>query len=234
MAITAAEIRQARADAEAEAKQLGLMLVLALRYLNKYSTVKSITFDIETGIFYVNGFRVPKNVIRGYIDRLERVSAVRLGEIVDDLEQRKIDLDEWKKQHDRRVRAMLILSGALALGSIEQALRSGRVLGLIEEQLRYSHKFERAIRLGAAGTFSRIKWRAKSYAAAARVTYGIIEQTAREQFGNQKEARRIQTAAESCNGCIKWARKGWIPINLMPPIGSQQCKNYCKCYLIYR
>ena len=232
--MTEAEVRQAEIDAEADAKRLGLMLVLALRDLGVYTSVKSITFDIKTGAFYVNGVPVARETIRLYLDRLERFEAARFEALINDLEKRQIEIDEWKRQHDRRIRSMHVLAASLALGGIAQAIRSSRVHGLINEQIQYADKFEKAVRAGKAGTFQRMKWRARSYANSARITHSIIEQTARERFGSQTECRRFRRASESCEGCIKWARKGWIPINLMPPLGTQPCRNNCKCFLIYR
>jgi len=232
--MTDAEIRQAQLDAEADAKRLGLMLVLALRDLGVYTSVKSITFDIKTGTFYVNGVAVRKELIRQYLDRLERFEAARFEAMIVALEKRQIEIDEWKRQHDRRIRSMIALSGALALGTISRAARSGRVHDLVNEQISYADGFEDAIKRNIAGTFTRMKWRARSYARSARIVHSILEQTARERFGNQTECRRIRRASESCEGCVEWARKGWIKISLMPPLGTQQCRNNCKCFLIYR
>ncbi len=232
--MTEAEVRQAEIDAEADAKRLGLMLVLALRDLGVYTSVKSIDFDIKTGTFYVNGVPVARETIRLYLDRLERFEAARFEAMIVALEKRQIEIDEWKRQHDRRIRSMIVLSGALALGTISRSARSGRVHDLVNEQIRYADGFENAIKRNIAGTFTRMKWRARSYANSARITHSIIEQTARERFGSQTECRRFRRASESCEGCIKWARKGWLPISLMPPLGTQPCRNNCKCFLVYR
>ena len=47
------------------------------------------------------------------------------------------------------------------------------------------------------------------------------------------EAKRIRRASESCPGCLIYAGR-WIPIGMMPPIGSLDCGSHCRCYLIYR
>src|SRR5690606_15109069 len=107
-------------------------------------------------------------------------------------EAKRIQIEEWKAEHDRRIRSAIVLAASLALGGISTALESSRVHGLIDEQVEYADSFEKAVRSGKAGTFARIRWRAKSYAKSARITYSIIEQTARERFGSQTEARRIR------------------------------------------
>ena len=47
------------------------------------------------------------------------------------------------------------------------------------------------------------------------------------------EAKRIRRASESCPGCRIYAGR-WMPIGMMPPIGSLDCGSHCRCYLIYR
>ena len=101
------------------------------------------------------------------------------------------------------------------------------------DELKFADEFSESIRMKKAGSFSKIRARAKSYLMAASVTYSQIEQDVRGLMGMQTEAKRIRRAAESCRGCIEYSYR-WMPIAELPPIGSLQCRQHCRCFVIYR
>lgn len=78
----------------------------------------------------------------------------------------------------------------------------------------------------------RINGRAVSYLFAATATYAVVEYRLKKELG-YSEAIRVRTAAESCEGCLRFAGK-WMPIEEMPVIGSLDCGSKCRCFLKYR
>ena len=54
------------------------------------------------------------------------------------------------------------------------------------------------------------------------------------------EARRVLGIAEHCEesddrpGCVDLAALGWIPIEMVVPIGAATCRDHCKCRIQYR
>ena len=152
---------------------------------------------------------------------------------IDELEAGRITLDDFKEQSERKITSAHILAAGLALGGIRPAVSNPTVLKRITEEKEYLDNFMRDIGKRRAGSFRRIKARTKQYFKAAAITYSLVEQTARETLGDQTEAMRIRRASESCKGCIRYANR-WMPIELMPPIGTLNCRHHCRCYLVYR
>ncbi len=124
-----------------------------------------------------------------------------------------------------------VVMAALAAGSIAAAVTNLTVQRAIAGQRKFVNNFANDItrKKLAAGT---IGARATSYLLAAAVTFGVVEQAVRTAIG-YTEARRMRTAAESCSGCIYYSGR-WISIGAMPPIGSLQCRHYCRCFIEYR
>lgn len=250
--MTVEELKRERNETLEDIEQLSILLLLYLEGKGGKNT--DIRFDAAKGRFYVNGKSISISQIRKYLLRIERDQGRRISRLIDDLESGKITLAEWKERFDRSIRTTHLMVAALALGGLEVALSNTKVRELINEEIKYADNFAADIRKnanlpdgskeprkprkpkGSVLSFRRIKSRAKSYYRKAAITYGILEQTAREQLGIQTECKRILRAAESCRSCLYWAGKGWIPIADQPPVGSNRliCERYCRCYLIYR
>lgn len=229
--MTEAEIKQAEKDAESDAEALALILLLMMK--PRSGDAQSVRFDPATGRFYFDGKTVSIRSIRSYLNRIEDRFGRRLAKLTQDLEAGRVTLAEWKRVFDRTVTSSHILAGALALGGIAVAVRNSKVQTRIADELKFADDFAASIRSKKAGSFSKIRSRAKSYLMAATVTYSQIEQDVRGLMGMQTEAKRIRRAAESCRGCIQYSYR-WMPIAELPPIGSLQCRQHCRCYLIYR
>lgn len=230
--MTEAEIKQAEKDAENDAGALAILLLLLMMKPGS-NEARRVQFDSATGRFYFDGKTVSIRSIRAYLNRIEDRFGRKLSKLTQDLEAGRVTLAEWKRVFDRTVTSSHILAGALALGGIAVAVRNSKVQTRIADELKFADAFAESIRSKKAGSFSKIRSRAKSYLMAASVTYSQIEQDVRGLMGMQTEAKRIRRAAESCLGCIQYSYR-WIPIADMPPIGSLQCRQHCRCYVIYR
>lgn len=86
--------------------------------------------------------------------------------------------------------------------------------------------------------------RSRTYLHSIKVTYHLLSHRAHILAG-YTEARRQLSPAEHCrskfvsgegwvDGCLETARKGWIDIRSMPPIGTLVCMQFCKCWMQYR
>ncbi len=219
-------------EAQSDAEYLGLLLLLLMRKKDA-DGVRMVIFDAAEGRFYFNGRSVSAKQIRKYLLRIEDKLARRIAKLVDDLEAEKITIKEFQEQFERNISSAHILAGALALGGIVAAARNPVIAGRITEEIAFAEEFISDVDQKKAGSFRRIKARAKSYVRAASITFSNVEQTIRDSMGIQTEAKRIRRASESCKGCIAYAGR-WLPISEMPPIGTLQCKRFCRCFLIYR
>lgn len=76
--------------------------------------------------------------------------------------------------------------------------------------------------------------RAASYMDSALVTYEQ-ERMRVHKFLDYTEGRRItHPEAEHCNGCIEQEARGYVPIDEVVPLGSEECGQWCKCTIDYR
>jgi hypothetical protein len=227
--MTELEIQQAEKDAEEDAQWLRLALLLAL--IRQPGRVRFVAADDE---FIIDGRAVHINTIRDYLGRIEERIGKRLVKLTNDLERGRITPAEWRRGFERYVTSSHVLAAALAVGGIAAAVRNADVQSRIDSELRYADNFAHEIREGKAGTFKQIKSRAVSYLMAVPITYGIISLIVRKVMGTQTEARRVRRASESCQACIDWARRGWVPIEKMVPIGNLTCRSRCRCFIEYR
>ena len=140
--------------------------------------------------------------------------------------------ENFKKDIDKKLKALnkALKNNANPSDLIKQviALVKAKQLGRADDSLAVS----------LAKTFRKAVWRSKMYLKSIRNTFWQVSQEAHKLLG-YTEAMRILTAKESCKkvgdelGCVDVAGR-WIKIDKMPPIGTLVCKNFCKCYLIFR
>jgi len=223
--VTETQLEQAQLDAERDAKEFKLMLLLLL--------ASRVEFRVDVGRFYIDGDSVSITTIREYVRRIETRIGKRLTKLTDQLDRGVIETAEWRREFERNVTSAHVLTAALALGSIRAAISNADVQARIDSELDYARGFGKDVDKGKAGTGPQIASRARSYLLAAAVTYGILEQRIRTLLTGYTECRRIRRASESCPGCIAYSYR-WMAIEDMPPIGSLTCRQKCRCYLEYR
>jgi hypothetical protein len=242
--MTEAEIKKAEKEAESDAEWLGLLLLLALSRRDGRA-VQRIAFDTIRGRFLIDGKVVSAVSIRAHLARIDERVARRLLRLNIQLELGRITLAEWKAEFERNISSALILKAGLALGGIGVAVRDPRVQSALTSQLGFADEFARAIENDRAGSFARIKARAKNYLQATHILYTRLELELIKSTGAYAEARNRLTPAEHCasgrdrfgaerTGCPELTDLGWMPVAEMVPIGERACTRYCKCFLEYR
>jgi hypothetical protein len=237
--MTPQQVKQAEADAKQDAAKLGLLLLLLFRRRHGFEGHK-VEFDESTAKFRVDGRAVSVTSIRMYLTRIEDRMGKRLLKITTDLENKQITFAQWKREFDRTITSMHVLAGALIAGSIIKAANHRVVQESIDEQLRFADDFANSVKSKQAGSPAKIRARAKSYSRAAHIIFSDLELKIRIALGVDNEAKRVLRVAEHCHnsaatpGCLELAQKGWIPIEEMVPIGKATCKNWCRCYIVYR
>lgn len=222
--ITDSDVRTAKE----QAKDAGA-LVLLLLLLRDYG--REVRFDRARGVFVVDGKVVGVLAMRKLVAKAEAAAQGRLRRITEELVAGRLALREWRARMRAEVAAVHLVMAALASGSLDAAKNSQQVQRRIEKERRHVDGFVLAMKAGKVSPAMALA-RAASYVLAAAVTYSIVEQVVKGVAG-RTHAKRIRRAAESCPGCRIYARR-WLPIEVMPPIGSLDCGSHCRCYLIYR
>jgi hypothetical protein len=259
--MTPTKQKQAESDAKSDAKKLALLLLLlfqrktvkvgtvltpkfAVLHSDTADQVRKITFDESSMKFRIDGRAVSVTTIRMYLQRIQDKGARKLATITLQLEKGEISLAAWQREFERTITSSHILAAALVLGSIGDAVKHRLVQERIAEQIEFLDAFGQAVRDRQAGSFGKIRSRAKSYLQAVHVTFANLELQQRIALGIQAEARNVLRPAEHClRGpndpadlpiCTELTKQGWMPIDEMPPIGTRKCKIWCKCYIEYR
>lgn len=106
-----------------------------------------------------------------------------------------------------------------------------RVADYLDTQLRYLNRYA-----------AQVKKREKPLSVARSMLYGsagrgayfhALVALAREKSSG--EVRRVlNDEVEHCVGCVREARRGWMPVADLKPIGSLDCRVHCKCTLKFR
>lgn len=216
-------IRKARARAAAFGGVL--VVLLAIRSHNH------IRFDPAKVRFIVNGRSISLTAVRKQLDILEGKLARQMNAYAAKLQSREWSLDRWHSEMEQLIRDGHSIFGTLAAGTFTAAVVSPILLRKLERDLSYLGGFKRDIKRKRLSP-QMIRARARSYLRSMRVTYMQLEQQLHIAAGF-RYAKRVITAKESCKGCIRWEGK-WVLIDRMPPIGTLNCLQFCRCYLIYK
>jgi hypothetical protein len=138
----------------------------------------------------------------------------------------------------RRMRAMLIPKhyeaalltlGPGALAPIEaQAIRQAA-----NRQVQFLDGFRDAIQRGQQLLDGTAEARAEMYGASIWQTAWNVLHTRNVALGYD-EAMRILGSGHPCNTCAILAGEGWMPAEMMPPLGDSECRARCQCSIIYR
>ena len=177
---------------------------------------------------------VSQKAVRKVLDDALENAGKEIRRLADDLRAGRISLAEWQRGMRDALTARYTYSSAIAKGGWRQMSPSdwGRVGAEVRKQLGYLRNFAKEIERGAPldGRFVR---RAEMYVEASRGFYEEIRKRENQSRGFD-EARRVLGIADHCEGCVDEASKGWVPIDEVAPIGSQECRTNCRCSIEYR
>lgn len=226
--MTPHEIDEERRRARELAVKVGGVLAILL---GAVPAGNRINWDPQAARFLVDGQYVSAEELRKQLLRMATRVGNLMVERVDRLVAKQIDLETWRREMQKLIGSAHVIAGALALGSINIAAADAKVQEQIESERKYAAGFAAAI-VAKNIKPQTIRTRARSYMSAPLVTFAVAQIYIRKLVG-YTEARRVLTAKESCTGCRMHGYQ-WMPIDLMPPIGSQECGSRCRCYLEYR
>lgn len=237
--MTEAEITRIQDRAERDAKELSLLLLIALK---RKTGTGFVQWDASTGRFIYRGQFVTAATVRKFLLRIQDRMAARIAALTTRLEKGEITIDDWQAQFEDTIASSHVLAAAFAVGGIATAVRAPFVQSQITEQWGFARAFVRDVeRKRQPLTFARIKSRAKSYIQAAHITFANVELELVKLTGVKTMARNVLRPAEHCEGrvgnvigCIDVTSLGWIPVEEITPVGQRLCSIYCRCFLEYQ
>ena len=194
-----------------------------------------VTYDKKAKRFRDSKGRfISPKAVRREIDKLVQVSAQRLEQAAKDLANGKITIEEFQNRTRNILKASYTLSGAVAKGGWKQMSQSdwGKIGAETKKQYGYLNKFAKVIVAGI--TLAALLSRVKLYATGIRTVFNNSDLDAKKQAGEFTLCKRVLNARESCSQCSGWARKGFVPIDEQPKIGSLICRNFCRCFFEYQ
>jgi hypothetical protein len=209
----------------------------------KHGEGKKITWSAKRARFRVDGKEIPIKQILAEVARLELSISARLVIYAQNLKSGKWTYDKWLSEMEKLLQDSHLIFAALALGGLAAAAANATVERRSVRDVTYAKNFGKVLESPKPPSPAATISRARSYVRSLGVTHQILSHRAHIIAG-YTEAKRILTPAEHCRtkvvgvvvlqGCYEVALRGWLPIREMPPIGTLVCKQYCKCYIVYR
>lgn len=183
-----------------------------------------------------SGQYVPAKVVRAVVDTVISGYEMHFDQLAISLSAGELTLAEWQVQMVQAVKSLHVATAAAANGGFNNMSPAdwGYVGSLVKKQYVFLRGFAADIVSGKqllqSGGFIA---RARLYAQAARGTYESVASRA-ARIGGVAQARRILGANDHCPGCVVEANRGWVSIEEVAPIGSQECLTNCHCTIEYQ
>lgn len=179
-----------------------------------------------------------KSIVDDESDDLIAITEAKLEVVANKFIKDEINLPDWQIQTATILKQSHVANLINARGGRARVTQAdlGRVGSIIAGQYKYLNRFaiqvETDIDAGKQLGNAFLN-RVSLYAQALRGSFSEIERSIKVEEGFTEEAW-VTSASESCAGCIEQERLGWVEINTLPAIGSQQCITRCRCDKIYR
>jgi hypothetical protein len=177
-----------------------------------------------------NGRIVSTAQVRAAIDGSIDAYRESARSLAEQLRAGGISLRAWEAEMRVVVKDSQLLGAASAAGGWAQLdQRSlGRAGRAIRDQYAFLDRFASDVMTGRQKLDGSLTNRAVMYVEAARAAYER-EREAIEIAAGYDEERNIRHASDSCEGCIREERRGWVAIGALVPIGDRNCLTRCRC-----
>lgn len=168
---------------------------------------------------------------------------VRLRALTDKLIQREITLLDWQNEMLRSVKSIHAAANATARGGWAQTTPLDWQRHAAGTRIHFErvNLFARQLQLGIQPLDGRARSRAGLYARAARTTRADVEHSMWVDYAAGVDgtlfARRVLgdgLVSESCEGCRREEKRGWVPVESVARIGSLECFVNCNCHIEYK
>lgn len=201
-----------------------------------HPVAQSFRYNVKLGRYIDgSGRMVPNTIIRQAVDVSITSSQDSVKKLAVQLQKGEISLAQWQTATGRDIKTLHVATALVALGGSKMASQAdyGYMGKLIKDQYKFLNGFANDVATGVQrldGTFLN---RVRLYVEAGRGTFHSVE-TREKKLAGIKLAARVLGPADSCPGCVHQAGLGYVPIDEVAPIGSQQCRTNCRCEITYQ
>jgi hypothetical protein len=196
-------------------------------------------FNDATGQYYwLNGPNkgrfVPRTEVRRVIDEYLENKSKQVRTLAEQLRNREISIAQWQRAMEQNIARVHLANAAAAKGGWHALGQSdyGRIGSLVKQEYKYLREFAVQIENGLP-LDGRFTARVEQYSQAGRHTFYVFKDLEAERLGLDEE-RSVRHAQDSCEDCLYWAAKGWVPRGSSPHPGARRCRRKCKCDKIFR
>lgn len=129
----------------------------------------------------------------------------------------------------RHYAASMVLVGSLSLAPADKVAARD----LINDQGGYLARWRTQIRTGQHVLGPASVARSAQYGSSIwQVAHNVrLAEAVRDGFA---EARRVLGGSNHCETCKREAKRGWVPIATVLPLGDAECQSSCRCRLSFR
>lgn len=173
--------------------------------------------------------------VRNALESVIDTTGVSINQSTQQMIDGKITRDEWEKEMQRDILALMIVSALAAHGGVNLMTRADWQAISTQATVQYAYlkAFSDEIAAGLA-LDGKLLSRADLYADAGRSAFEEARTIINERNGWEEERRNLEEGATHCEGCIDQADLDWQPIGTLDPIGAEECGTRCKCTKQYR
>ncbi len=184
------------------------------------------------------GARVPLPTIKAAADCVVSQSHADIGILVTRLTNGEITVAELEPLMQGAIKRGILANTALAHGGYDNLTTAmiERAEKQTLEQFDYLRNRVLALQSRVRTTGQLAARDSKdliSYSNAFRSVYENERVEAQKGIGHT-EGKRVLANVAHCSDCEEAAALDWVPIDELPPIGDDQCKNSCHCVVITR
>jgi hypothetical protein len=185
------------------------------------------------------GRYVPEGRVFAELNKCVALSERRMVRAAERLQRGESSLAAFKDSMRGEIKSLHAAAAVVANGGLRQmdARRWGEVGASVRRELSYLNEFVSEIASGRLPLQSgRVRTRARAYAANTRAEFWAttVKRLREERVPAVARRRMGGVQSEHCPGCRREAARGWLPLDRLAPIGSQECRWFCKCSLELR
>lgn len=182
--------------------------------------------------------RVPAATVKAAADAVVSQARADIGVIVTKVMIGEIPVASIEPLMQQAIKRGLLANTALAHGGYDKI--TPQILDRLEKQAREEFDFlHNRIQKIQSNVRSMGKMQMRdpndliSYSNKFRSVYENERLQSQKAIGHTM-AKRVMANVQHCKSCEEVADRGWIPIDEMPEIGSDDCGNNCHCVIITR